>query len=88
MAYEKHDDALLVPERAVIDEDEQQTVYVVTNDTVQQRAVKTGIRNDGLVEILGGLEDGEQIVITGHTGLRDGAKVLASGTAAADTFTG
>ena len=34
--------------------------------------------SDGVVEVLAGLTEGEQIVVTGHVGLRDGSRVLAS----------
>lgn len=78
IAYEQHSDALVIPAAALLDDDEQATVYVVTDDEVVRRAVKTGIKADGRIEILDGLSENEQIVIVGHGGLRDGSKVLAS----------
>ena len=87
IAYEKHTDALLIPSVAVIEEDDEATVYVVIDGTVSRRIVETGIASDGQVEILDGLEDNEEIVVVGHTGLRDGSKVLASNKAI-DSFTG
>jgi membrane fusion protein (multidrug efflux system) len=87
IAYEKHSNALLVPADALLDEDEQSTVYVVNNGEVSRRFVETGIEADGKIEILGGLAENEQIVIIGHNGLRDGSKVLASSTLP-DSFSG
>lgn len=87
IAYEKHTNALVIPSNALLDEDSEKTVYVVTNGTVDRRIVETGIETDGRVEILNGLDDAEQIVVVGHSGLRDGAKVLAS-TADLDSFAG
>ncbi len=87
IAYEKHSDALLIPSVAVIEEDDEATVYVVIDGAVSRRIVETGIASEGRVEILGGLEDNEEIVVVGHTGLRDGSKVLASNKAV-DSFTG
>jgi multidrug efflux pump subunit AcrA (membrane-fusion protein) len=55
-------------------------VYVVDNGHVMKRVVETGIRDGDMVEILGGLDDYENIVVVGHTGLREGSKVLASNT--------
>jgi membrane fusion protein (multidrug efflux system) len=78
VAYEKHSDALLVPINAILDEDDESTVYVVQNGEVVRRLVKTGVENDGRVEILDGLLENEQVVVVGHSGLRDGSKVLAS----------
>ena len=45
------------------------------------------VYRDGQVEILGGLEENEEIVVVGHSGLRDGSKVLASNKTF-DSFTG
>jgi membrane fusion protein (multidrug efflux system) len=80
VAYEKHGDALLVPTDAILDEDDESTVYVVQDGEVVRRTVKTGVENDGRVEILDGLLENEQVVVVGHSGLRDGSKVLASAT--------
>jgi hypothetical protein len=37
--------------------------------------VETGVRRDGWVEISAGLEEGQQVVVTGLQGLRDGDAV-------------
>ena len=87
IAYEKHADALLVPSIAVIEEDDEQSVYVVSNGAVTRRTVETGIASDQHVEILSGLGENEEIVVIGHSGLRDGSKVLASNKPV-DSFTG
>ena len=80
IAYEMHPDALVVPAAALLDEDEQTAVYVVNNGQVTKRVVETGIREGNMIEILGGLGDNDNIVVVGHTGLREGSKVLASNT--------
>jgi membrane fusion protein (multidrug efflux system) len=87
IAYEKHTNALVIPTNALLDEDEETTVYVVRNDEVIRRAVEVGIEEDGRVEILDGLLDDDQVVVVGHSGLREGSKVLASATDL-DRFTG
>jgi membrane fusion protein (multidrug efflux system) len=78
IAYEKHENALLIPANAVLDEDDESTVYVVRDGEVLRRTVATGVENNGRIEILDGLRDDEQIVVVGHSGLRNGSKVLAS----------
>jgi membrane fusion protein (multidrug efflux system) len=78
VAYEKHSDALLIPTAALVEEDTETVVYVVNDGAANRRAIEVGIESDGLVEVLGGLEANEKIVITGQGGLRDGASVLAS----------
>ncbi len=78
IAYEKHADALLIPAAALIEEDSETVVYVVSDGLASRRAIEVGIRSGGMVEVLGGLDANEQIVVTGQNGLRDGARVLAS----------
>lgn len=78
--YELHEDALVIPAAALFDEDEQTSVYVVNGGEVTKRAVETGIRAGDMIEILAGLSENEEIVVIGHSGLRDGSKVFASNT--------
>lgn len=78
VAYEKHANALVIPTAAVLDEDQEKTVYVVQNDAVVRRVVETGVEENGRIEILSGLQENDQVVVVGHGGLRDGSKVLAS----------
>ena len=78
IAYEEHSDALVIPKQALVAEDDQTAVYVVADGQVTRRIVEIGIETDGVVEILNGLSDNEEIVVIGHSGLRDGSKVLAS----------
>lgn len=87
VAYEKHANALVIPKTAVLDEDQEKTVYVVQDGAVVRRVVETGVEEKGLVEILSGLEEYDEIVVVGHGGLRDGSKVLAS-LSESDRFSG
>jgi membrane fusion protein (multidrug efflux system) len=87
VSYEKHEDALTVPTDAIVEEDNEMTVYVVADGEVTRRIVTTGISANGQVEILSGLAEEEGIVVIGHSGLRDGSKVLASNRAP-DSLTG
>lgn len=87
IAYEKHENALVIPANAVLDEDDETTVYVVRDGEVLRRSVEIGIEDGGRVEVLDGLQDDDQIVVVGQSGLRDGSKVLAS-VANLDLYTG
>ena len=78
IAYEKHEDALLVPQGALVVEDDEVVIYVVAGGEVTRRVIETGVASGNRVEVLAGLEDHEEIVVVGHAGLRDGSKVLAS----------
>ena len=76
--YEEHVNALVVPQGALIGEDDESAVYVVENGEVLRRTVQTGIESNGMIEILDGLNETDVIVVVGHSNLRDGSKVLAS----------
>ncbi len=83
IAYERHNDALLIPAAALIDEDDAATVYIVNDDEVTRRNITIGIRNEGFIEVLDGLSMEDRVVVVGHSALRDGSKVLASTTSTA-----
>ena len=76
LLIEEKQETLLVPRAALTEVAGQETVYVVNDDnTAEQRAVTTGLEEDGRVEILSGLTAGEQVVIAGQTSLQDGSQV-------------
>nr|MDJ0917765.1 efflux RND transporter periplasmic adaptor subunit [Woeseiaceae bacterium] len=87
VAYEKHDGALTIPLEAIVEEDDERFVYVVKNNEVERRNIRIGIQYRNNVEILDGLAADEQVVVVGHSSLRDGARVLAQ-TPASDRLTG
>ena len=78
VAYEEHANALVLPVAALIDEDDENAVYIVTDGEVVRRVVETGIRSGDRIEILDGLTEADVVVVVGHSNLRDGSKVLAS----------
>lgn len=72
----RKDNAVLVPEQAVMPGADGEFVYVVRADkTVDYRLVRTGVRHAGLAEVLSGLEGGEHVVLDGHLRLSPGAAV-------------
>jgi membrane fusion protein (multidrug efflux system) len=73
--------ALVIPEESLQPLGEQQFVFVVTDDsTVEKREIRIGGRRPGLVEVLEGLEAGEQVVTHGHMQIRPGAAVTITAT--------
>ncbi len=87
IAYEKHEDVVIIPSRALVVEDSEVSVYVVADGAVDKRIIETGVQSNGRVEVLQGLAGNEEIVVVGQSSLREGSKVLAS-TAARDSFIG
>jgi membrane fusion protein (multidrug efflux system) len=70
-----HAGAVLVPEEAVVPQGAATWVYVVESGHALQRKVSLGVRRVGYVEITGGLEGTETIVVNGQLRLHDGAPV-------------
>jgi membrane fusion protein (multidrug efflux system) len=66
---------LLVPVDAITVVNGQESVYVIKGNVAELRSVTTGLTNDGYIEILSGLEQGETIVTAGQSNLTDGARV-------------
>ncbi len=69
------DTVLQVPESAVLPIEEKHYVFVIKNGTAIRKAVKVGRRQPGIVEIISGLTQAEQVVIEGTLKLRDGSLV-------------
>ncbi|MEE8164214.1 MAG: efflux RND transporter periplasmic adaptor subunit, partial [Myxococcota bacterium] len=69
-------DALLVPKRALIYDQEQVFVFRVDEDgRVERRLVQPTLENRDFVRISDGLDEGDQIVVAGQAGLKDGSEV-------------
>lgn len=70
-------DAIVVPIAALLASPEGgvMAMAVGSDSIAHEKQVKTGVRNEGKVQILEGLSAGEQVVIEGGVGLEDGAKV-------------
>jgi RND family efflux transporter MFP subunit len=68
----KKTDTLLVPSSALVRKRDGEYVFVIEENVAKQRMVVTGIGQENQVEILQGLEQGDQIVISGNLTLQDG----------------
>lgn len=69
-------EALVIPEQALVPEQSRQYVFVVDGDSkVVRREVQIGRREPGKVEIVGGLAQGERIVVEGTQKVHDGIAV-------------
>jgi membrane fusion protein (multidrug efflux system) len=66
---------LLVPEEALVPERGKAYVFVVRDNLVERREVKTGKRKPGYVEIVDGVHEHEHVVVDGTQHVRDGSKV-------------
>ena len=75
IVFERRPDALTIPRVALLDTDGSSNIFVVTAGKAEQRAIKTGLSNAGQVEVVEGLKGGEQVVIVGQNGLKEGNPV-------------
>lgn len=71
--------SLAAPELAVVGDGEDRFLFVLEGREAKRVKVDTGIRQNGLVEITGGVKPGQRIVTEGVVKLRDGAKVRLAG---------
>ena len=77
------EDALSVPEQAIVPQGDSQYVFKIVDGKVQLTKVVTGTRREGMVEIVEGLSAGDQVVTAGQLKIRDGTPVsIANGTGA------
>lgn len=67
--------AVVVPEQSVVLRPAGEVVYAIRNNQAQQRIVKSGLREQGMVEILEGLSHGEMVAVDGAAYLTDKAAV-------------
>lgn len=72
-------DALVVPANALVDLGGRRGVFQPLSETAVFRAVQVGNEQGQLVEILGGLTEGQEIITTGAGQLRDGDRVVIAG---------
>ena len=68
-------DALMVPEQSVVLRPAGEVVYVINNDIAHQALVKTGEHQNGMVEIISGIQENDTVVVDGAGFLTDQAKI-------------
>jgi membrane fusion protein (multidrug efflux system) len=68
-------ETVVIPEEALTPEAEKQFVFVVVDGKSLRREVRIGGRRPGSVEVLAGLNPGDQVVVEGTQKVRDGGAV-------------
>ena len=68
-------DSMSIPEESLIIQGDEKFVYLIDNNVLKKKNVQIGLRNFGKVEILSGLEIGDNIVAEGTNKVRNKAKV-------------
>ena len=75
IVYDTHADVLVVPKEAVLAEDDQSAVFIVRDSMAFRQSVETGYTDERHIEITTGLAEGDLIITTGQSSLRDSTKV-------------
>jgi membrane fusion protein (multidrug efflux system) len=68
-------DAVIVPLTALLYDGPTIRVFVVNGNQAKERIIKTGNKYGEYVEVLDGLNEGEQVVVVGQNNLSEGVKV-------------
>lgn len=67
--------AVLVPRETLVERGESRVVYLVEGDKIKVQPVKVGAAEDGRVEIVKGVREGDLLVMGGQSLLGEGEKV-------------
>ena len=78
MVAARRENAVLVPEEAVVPEGMRQYLFVVRDGVARRTEITLGERLPGRVEIARGIAVGEQIILRGTQKVRDGTRVTIS----------
>lgn len=73
-------DTYIEPETNTVELRRSYSVFVAEGDSVaRQKELTLGLEQGERVEVLTGIEEGQSLIITGQSGLRDGARVRLAG---------
>jgi membrane fusion protein (multidrug efflux system) len=72
-------DTVLVPREAVIRELQKAHVFIAAGELAEKRDITLGLEEGNFVEALTGIEAGDQVIIAGQGGLKDGSPVKILG---------
>jgi membrane fusion protein, multidrug efflux system len=70
-----HDDAILVPKRALVHDGDQQFVFRIQGESVERLRVQSALEDRDSIEPESGLEVGDRVVVVGQAGLKEGTTV-------------
>ena len=91
VVHDVHENALQIPRSSIVEETDTMSVFVVEDGAAVRKSVTTGYGNKGMIEIVSGIEDGEQVVTVGQVSLKQDSKVtvinqVETGEMAADSI--
>lgn len=75
VGVERHENAVLLPAAAVVFEKGKPSVFIHENGKALKKSIQTGFDDGTNIEVLGGLQEGQAVLIPGKTTLADGQLV-------------
>ncbi|MGH9866645.1 MAG: efflux RND transporter periplasmic adaptor subunit [Candidatus Polarisedimenticolia bacterium] len=79
--------AVLVPRLAVVRELQEAHVFVAKGEVAEKRAISVGMEEGEQIEAITGLQPGEQVIVAGQGGLKDGSAIKIIPTTEASDLT-
>lgn len=73
--YDTRENARLVPKAALVEEDDETSLFLVHDTIAVRRPVVTGYSAGDSVEVVDGVSLGDRVVVSGQSALRDSARV-------------
>ena len=73
--FTRKENVISIPQTSIVSKPDGYHVFIVKNDRAQLQKIKTGIKDDGMVEIISGLGKKDVIVSTGQNQLLGGEKI-------------
>jgi membrane fusion protein (multidrug efflux system) len=71
-------EALVIPREAISGDLNDAAVFLVSNNQVKLKKIKTGQETNGSIEVISGLNQGDVVVVSGQINLKDGSPVSLS----------
>lgn len=75
LTTERRDGVFLLPKSALVRRDEDVFAFVVVDDRAVERALTVGLEDADHVEIKGGIEASDEVILAGQASLKDGALI-------------
>ncbi|MFQ5878366.1 MAG: efflux RND transporter periplasmic adaptor subunit [Acidobacteriota bacterium] len=80
-------EAVLLPRQAVLRELREAYVFVANGGVAERRSVALGLEEGAWVEAVSGVDPGEQVIVAGQGGLKDGSSIKVIPTSEASALT-
>ena len=78
LAVDSREDVIVIPQYAILDYEQDKVVYIVENEQAVMKEITIGLTVGNEAELLSGLAVGDQLIVEGQYGVKDGSAVTAT----------